>query len=86
MYPNRCLCFKMLTFASDSDGDYDIYVMDADGSNVVQLTNNSSVPLHRMASSARRFPAKASGRTLRAGFDVHQLQVNEQNETLFKRH
>jgi len=86
MYPNRCLCFKMLTFASDSDGDYDIYVMDADGSNVVQLTNNSSVPLHRMASSARRFSAKASGRTLRAGFDVHQLQVNEQNETLFKRH
>ncbi|WP_455279239.1 CFI-box-CTERM domain-containing protein [[Eubacterium] cellulosolvens] len=30
-----------IAFASDRDGDYEIYVMNADGSNVTQLTNNS---------------------------------------------
>ena len=30
-----------IAFASDRDGDYEIYVMDADGSNVTQLTSNS---------------------------------------------
>jgi Tol biopolymer transport system component len=30
-----------IAFASDRDGDYEIYVMDANGSNVVQLTSNS---------------------------------------------
>jgi TolB protein len=29
-----------IVFSSDRDGDYDIYVMDADGTNVQQLTNN----------------------------------------------
>ena len=31
-----------IAFASDRDGDYEIYVMDADGSNVTQLTFNES--------------------------------------------
>jgi Tol biopolymer transport system component len=30
-----------IAFASDRDGDYEIYVMDADGSNVVQLISNT---------------------------------------------
>ncbi|WP_455368659.1 CFI-box-CTERM domain-containing protein [[Eubacterium] cellulosolvens] len=30
-----------IAFASDRDGDYEIYIMDADGSNVIQLTSNS---------------------------------------------
>ena len=30
---------KKIAFASDRDGDYDIYTMDADGSNVAQVTN-----------------------------------------------
>ena len=29
-----------IAFASDRDGDYDIYVMDADGGNVRQLTDD----------------------------------------------
>ena len=30
-----------ITFASDRDGDFDIYTMDADGSDVAQVTTNS---------------------------------------------
>lgn len=30
-----------IAFASNKDGDYEIYVMNADGSGVVALTNNS---------------------------------------------
>ena len=30
-----------MAFASDRDGDYEIYAMNADGSNVTQLTHNS---------------------------------------------
>jgi Tol biopolymer transport system component len=29
-----------IVFASDRDGDWDLYAMDADGKNVTQLTNN----------------------------------------------
>jgi len=31
---------ERILFASDRDGDYDVYVMDTDGANVVQLTND----------------------------------------------
>ena len=31
---------KQLAFASDRDGDYELYVMSVDGSNVRQLTDN----------------------------------------------
>jgi Tol biopolymer transport system component len=31
---------KKIAFSSDRDGDFDIYTMDADGSNVAQLTNS----------------------------------------------
>ena len=31
-----------IVFASDRDGDYDIYVMNSDGSDVRQLTNNDA--------------------------------------------
>jgi Tol biopolymer transport system component len=31
---------KSIVFESDRDGDNEIYVMDADGGNVVQLTDN----------------------------------------------
>jgi WD40-like Beta Propeller Repeat len=35
---------KKITFSSDRDGgDYDIYTMDADGSDVAQVTKNSGV-------------------------------------------
>ena len=34
---------RHITFSSNRDGDYDIYVMDADGSNIVQLTDDSAV-------------------------------------------
>jgi Tol biopolymer transport system component len=30
-----------LLFCSDSDGDFEIYLMDANGTNVTQLTNNA---------------------------------------------
>ena len=33
----------MITFASDRDGDFDIYTMDADGSDVAHVTTNSGV-------------------------------------------
>lgn len=33
-----------IAFASNTDGNYDIYVMDADGSNVVQLTTDGAGP------------------------------------------
>ena len=29
-----------IAFASDRDGDWEIYIMDSDGENVVQLTDN----------------------------------------------
>ncbi len=32
-----------IAFSSDRDGDFDIYVMDQDGSNVIQLTNHPDV-------------------------------------------
>ena len=32
----------LIAFASDLDGDGEIYVMDGDGSNVIQLTHNSA--------------------------------------------
>ena len=31
---------KKITFVTDRDGNYEIYVMDADGSNQKNLTNN----------------------------------------------
>jgi len=33
---------SLIAFTSDLDGDYEFYVMDSDGSNVVQLTNNNA--------------------------------------------
>ena len=33
---------EIIAFASDRDGDAEIYIMNADGSNVVQLTNNTA--------------------------------------------
>ncbi len=33
---------KKIAFVSYRDGNYEIYKMDADGSNVVRLTNNSA--------------------------------------------
>jgi uncharacterized repeat protein (TIGR01451 family) len=35
-----------ITFSSNRDGNYDIYMMDADGSNLVQLTNNGAYNYH----------------------------------------
>ena len=37
--PSAAAVSERIAFASDRDGDYDIYAMDPDGSNVVQLTN-----------------------------------------------
>ena len=37
--PSSAAVTERIAFASDRDGDYDIYAMDPDGSNVVQLTN-----------------------------------------------
>jgi Tol biopolymer transport system component len=34
---------SQIAFSSDRDGDYEIYVMDADGSNVCQLTDNTLI-------------------------------------------
>ncbi len=34
---------QRIAFSSDRDGDFEIYVMNADGSNVVQLTHNTKV-------------------------------------------
>ena len=31
-----------ITFMSNIDGDFEIYVMDADGSNLIQITTNTS--------------------------------------------
>ena len=33
---------ELIAFFSDRDGDYEIYVMGADGSNVVKLTDNTA--------------------------------------------
>ena len=33
-----------IAFASDRDGDYEVFVMDADGTNVRQLTQNGEKP------------------------------------------
>ena len=33
---------RRITFSSDRDGDYDIYIMDANGNNVTNMTDNSS--------------------------------------------
>lgn len=40
-YPRWSPDGTKIVFASDRDGDYEIYVMDSDGSNVVQLTDNN---------------------------------------------
>jgi Tol biopolymer transport system component len=37
---------EKIVFASDRDGDYDIYSMDTDGANVVQLTNAPGPDIH----------------------------------------
>jgi Tol biopolymer transport system component len=42
-----------IAFASNSDGNYDIYVMDADGANVVNLTNDGVGP----PAVSNRFPS-----------------------------
>src|SRR3954447_25780432 len=39
--PSSAAVTERIAFASDRDGDYDIYAMDPNGSNVVQLTNAS---------------------------------------------
>lgn len=35
-----------IAFASDRDGDFDIYLMNADGTGPVKLTDNTSVDLY----------------------------------------
>ena len=37
---NNTQCHSAIAFVSDRDGNYDIYVMDSDGSNVRNLTNS----------------------------------------------
>jgi hypothetical protein len=37
---SRLMLRRLITFASDRDGDFDIYTMDADGSDVAQVTTN----------------------------------------------
>ena len=39
--PSRVLKNTKIAFVSDRDGNYEIYVMDIDGSNLVRLTNNN---------------------------------------------
>ena len=35
-----------IVFDSERDGNYEIYVMDADGSNQTSITNNTAFDLH----------------------------------------
>ena len=41
-YPSWCPDGRRLAFSSNRDGDWDIFVMDVDGSNVRQLVNEMS--------------------------------------------
>jgi Tol biopolymer transport system component len=64
-----------IAFASNTDGNYDIYVMNADGSNVIQLTNDGAGP----PAISNRFPNWSPD-----GMSIAYVSTrNNQNEEIY---
>lgn len=68
-----------IVFHSDRDGDFDIYSMDADGSNVAQLTNDPADDLFPAVSSSGQWVAFASNRD--GGFSIYVMRSDGSNVT-----
>ncbi len=66
---------KHITFASDRDGNWEIYVMNSDGSNVRRLTNNPATDDAPTWSPDGRQLAFASDRD--GDFEIYILNVND---------
>jgi TolB protein len=64
-----------LAFQSDRDGDWEIYTVEADGTNLVKLTDHPAADRHPAWSPDGRFLAFSSERS--GGGDIYLLDVEE---------
>jgi Tol biopolymer transport system component len=67
---------SLIAFASDRDGDYEIFVMNADGSGVSQLTFNSADDYYPVWSPDGTQIAYHSASTMGAMADIYIVNVD----------
>jgi len=73
-----------IVFQSDRDGDWEIYVMNADGSNVVQLTHNSAADEYPVWSPDGKQIAFKSNRD--GNFEIYVMDADGTNQKRLTNH